>query len=184
MVKERLIKGVWQTVGVVATAFVLGLASTANATTYTDNVYIPTAQLQAAFLVETTTQFSATVSSSPWFVNTFTINVASQNPVTQCSTTTLVPCQLDQDVANMIAVSTNSYVYGWADGESSERYNDVLFISSFTTWCSSSSYWYPGVSTSTVIPQISSTTCNAVLDFIGNFIYTQFFSSPTVVPGH
>lgn len=102
------------------------LASELNAAV---NVYINTSApptLQADFIAAVTSQYNATVVKSPYFANTYSITINSKKVPSPCTGT--APCNLDKNVALMVANSTKTYEYGFANGMDEERLQNVYEI--------------------------------------------------------
>lgn len=93
------------------------------------NVYLTPASpasLQADFIANATTQYNATLVASPYFPGTFTLNLISKKVV--APPTTQLPCDLDKNLALLVANSTKTYDYGFSAGMDSERYQDVQWL--------------------------------------------------------
>jgi len=169
----------------------------ARSATYTYNIYLSTAITNPAtfsnqFLGSTTSQYTATVSSSPWFANTFDITILGNNPkwnpappppppppppVTAVSFDTTT---FQTDLQAMIGSSSMTYLGGWRDGESAERIQDINTLSSYQFNCSSVTYFAHTEGSSTTWDL---GTCEDAIADPTNDIYTQSFSTPTIVPG-
>lgn len=93
----------------IAMAIVL-LSANAKATTYTVNVYLPTAQLQSDFIANTTTQYQAVVTTAS-FANTYKVTISSKNPQP--------PTQ---------PFNHESYEMGFGDGQDDERWKNLTAI--------------------------------------------------------
>ncbi len=106
----------------------LFLASVSHAfysvVTSTDNV------LGQTFLGDISNQFLLGVSTNPFVSNTYQVNLLGLNPnyVAPGQVVPSLPSQLDQDLASLVAVGTNTYVYGFANGMDTERYADVNLL--------------------------------------------------------
>lgn len=95
------------------------------------NVYLgPNVPLsmQADFIANTTTQYQTTLVPSTYFPGTYTLTILGKNPPPQCGGVVVLPCNLDQDVTSMVAITTKSYDYGFANGMDTERQQDTDII--------------------------------------------------------
>lgn len=148
------------------------------------NVYLGSGvpvSIQADFIANATTYFNATLVPSSFFPGTYTLTVLGKNPPVQCGGTVTLPCDLDKDVASMVAVSTYSYIYGFRDGQEYERNHDLGTIGSFTMNCSSPTAF----SLAQMAPAgWSLGTCIDTLGTVSSTIYNQYYSSPTIVNGY
>lgn len=145
-------------------------------------VYVSSAAptgLQADFIQATTSQYLATVSTSIWFSNTFTVTLYGKNPYYKPPPP---PQTIDVQalINTFISVSTYTYVYGFADGQAYERKHDIKALGNFNVLCSSPTAFH--------LFQASTNTwdlgtCEDALSTASNFVYQQNFSTPTVVPG-
>ena len=147
--------------------------------------------LEQSFISATTSQYSATVIKNPLASNTWTMKLLGLNP------TYLPPVSSVDLLRSLVTVDSYTYVYGWADGMDYERTTELGFFTSpenqlgmpnggFFINCSSAPYWN-GMQVSTQTEQIvsiDSTTCNAVLSGVYNWIYQSEFSTPTIVNGY
>lgn len=113
--------------------------------------------LQSELLAHATNQYQATVTKSPYFNNTWTLNVSGRNPTppppppvqgapkdwqTQLDiTTTTLSALLPQ----FVKVSSDSYFYGWTDGVMYERTDNLNVANQYYVNCSSQTYFdnYP-----------------------------------------
>lgn len=138
------------------------------AVNYTANVYAPSQQLQKQFIADTTTQYQATVATSP-FANTFTITLSARYPSFQGPvqvSTSLVT--LDSIVNKLTTISTYTYVTGFANGMEYERYNNAALLGHFMMLCSTANAH-------------DFTICNTILGFSSDYILNQT-SGIVVVP--
>ena len=130
-------------------------------------------------LSQISNQFNASVMANPLAANTYQIRLFDLNPnyVTSPAVVTL------NDLANKLtAISTYTYVTGFASGELYERFNNAGSIGYFMGLCNNATNFYvmPGDSM-TWTTSIDSTTCNNVLGFMDNWIINQT-SGIAVVP--
>ena len=146
--------------------------------------------LEKDFIAQTTAQYAASVFVNPFVANTYQVQLFGPNP-------SFNPPPSNADLLNaLVSVDSYTYVYGWGDGESFERYHDLGYFTApigtvgmldggFFVNCSSPTYWNNIQYSSDTFQLVSmdSTTCNAVLSGVYNFVYQQYFSTPTVVPG-
>lgn len=172
---------------------IICLASSANAAMYAvvqTSTGAP-ASLQANFLASTTNQYQTKLIVNPFTPNTFQLMLYDYNPLYN-------PPVSNTDLLNaLVTVDSYTYVYGWADGETFERSHDLGYFTApvgqlgmpnggFFVNCSSAPY-FNGLqisSTTNQLVSIDSTTCNAVLSGVYNFVYQQFFSTPTIIGGN
>lgn len=130
--------------------------------------------LENAFLAATTTQFTATVVSNPFFANTYQVLLQDYNPgYTK-------PVTMQELLNSLVTVDSYTYVYGWADGESYDRTQTIGHVAQKSNLCASATNFQlieSGTAT------FNSATCHDVLGTILNDLYLLEFSSPTVVPG-
>lgn len=142
---------------------------------YTVNVYSPTPDLQKQFIADTTNQYQATVATSPYFANTYTLTLSSRNILSVPSKVLLDTATFSGWMDKAVLVSSQSYVNGWANGANYERYQELVMIGNIYNLCFSSS--------ALQVPQFSSSTCMLITTGISQAIYNMNFSTPTVVPG-
>jgi hypothetical protein len=83
------------------------------------------ASLQTEFIASATNQYVAVI--SPGFFGDTKLSLSAKRPATPCPPAKC-PCDLDKDLALLVATSTMTYVYGFADGMDTERYQDVQEI--------------------------------------------------------
>lgn len=124
---------------------------------------------ETSFIATTTNTYQATVSTNPFFANTFSMVIYGPNP-------SYNPPPTNADLLNnIVTVDSFTYVYGWADGASYQQYRDANAAGDFIVNCDSPTYWSAPIDT---------TTCYAVLGIMENFIYEESLSTPTTVPGN
>lgn len=164
-------------------AFLL-LTSTLHAFTQLTVSTAAPAGIEQQFIAATTNQFQAILTSNPLAANTYAIKLFGPNPNYQAPP--LVPTTLEA----ALSLGSTVYTYGWANGMDYERTKDLNFFlalpssttpGGFFVNCSSPAY-FNGIQYSSTTQQlvtIDTTTCNAVLSGVYNFIYQQFFSTPT-----
>lgn len=149
---------------------------------YTINVYIAdspeAASIKDSFIARTTDFFDATVKQSTFFTNTFSVNVKGLNPG-------YVPPAPDPGIAtletitrDLTAISTWTYVYGWADGTERERQSNADILGSYIVECSSPAHF--GVDPDA---EWSEGTCNTALMGPIQDIYEKSLEIP-VIQGH
>lgn len=170
------------------------LTATRNALA-TVNVYFsgPQAtQLQQNFLLDTTSQYQGLLSPSPYFANTYSLTLSQKNPpappAQSCDTDAelaLTTATLSGLISNLQQHDTDYYLNGWVNGQSYERWENLVTIGNYGVSCTSSVFTAPpGVSTTTwKVPPIDNTTCKFVLGYINQIIYQKNFALPTQVPG-
>lgn len=144
--------------------------------------------LQGDFIAMTTNQFLGALSQSPFQLNTYSLTITGKRPnppMTTCPPPSSIDTQLAIATATLAALSTDYYLNGWVNGQAYERYKNVSLLSGFAVSCATTSFPAPpGVATSTwVVPKLDSTTCSFVMGYAANYVYSQNFSSPTIVPG-
>lgn len=150
--------------------FLLGfLSATSHAAV---SISFQTVALQSDLVTMVTSYYVATVTPSPYFSNTYIINVTGKKSVQPSGPQ---PCELDKDILLMVRASTWSYVYGHASGQEYERASNVGTIAVAASNCNVASYF--GASTKTW----SVSTCTEALSNVSSSIYQQSFSSPTQI---
>jgi hypothetical protein len=133
---------------------------------------------EESFIAATTAQFTASVFKNPLASHTYQLTLFGPNP-------TYSPPLTQQDLLrSLVAVSSNDYVYGWADGRDSERWNDLGKVDYYAVNCSSVTMFDMQFGTTTNHVDIDQPTCNRVLAVLRDAIYQQFFSTPIVLGGH
>lgn len=130
------------------------------------------AGLEKTLLAAVTTQFNAVVKPNPFAANTYSVTIYGNNP--NYNAPTPPPSNLQES----LSLGATVYIYGFADGQNYERCQDLGHISTFLVNCSTPSYF--GSPSGFVW---SAATCNQALGTVSNFIYTQNFSTPTVIWG-
>lgn len=162
------------------------------AATYSFNVYLSTAfpnqpAAAANLIANVTSYYISTVSPSAFFSNTYNITLFAVNPkyvpppppvppkVVTFDTTTF-----QNDLQDMINNSSMTYLNGWADGEVNERQVDLNALGMYDLNCDSPTF-FTTVQSSTKTFDLG--TCEDALGNVSSFIYTQNFSTPTVIPG-
>lgn len=140
------------------------------------------AGLEAQFLANATNYLNGNIVPNPFAANVYQLTLYGLNP------NYVPPTKVSIDTTTWFQtisqVSSDTFVNGYADGLDDGRANDVDLIQGLTSVCNSSDVWYQGISTETVLPDISTFTCNIVLDYTSNLIYNQYFDTTTwVVPG-
>lgn len=138
------------------------------------NVSIPVS-LQTEFIQNTTSQYFGILTKSQNFADTYSFSITGKKPVVLPPPTTAIPCTLDETVQKIVEITTNSYVYGYRDGEQDERDRDLSMIGGYIVRCSSPTYF--GVSSSTW----NNGTCGTALMAPSQDIYQQNFSTPTIL---
>lgn len=163
-------------------ALSLLLTSTANGAV---NVYLSTtapAGLQNDFIANATNQYNASLKpgllAGSWDIRLFGKNSTYTPPVVSTSIITL-----DAITRNLMAISTDTYVYGYANGMQRERYEDLTAVGGFAINCSSLTFYKnmdprgPNFVTS-----IDSTTCNTVLGSLFAYINQKNYADPAPIP--
>jgi len=129
-----------------------------------------------------TTQFNVNLVVNPFFPDTYNMTLFGTNPNYNPPITTTDLLQ------NLVTVDSYTYVYGWADGTSYARAQDAAAAGLLYSACTSTMTFAvppPNVSTTSwVVPEISSVTCQFVVDYISDCIWGIIDSTPTVVPGN
>lgn len=165
-----------------ATVACVALSAGAMGATYAVNVSLPSAALAKDLLANATNQYIGTITPSAYFANTWTLTLTGKNPNYNpppppvSSTPTVDATQL---LGALVAVSTSTYPYGWADGMEYGRYLDLGRVSYYDINCSSPTVFDPNVSSATW----SVVTCNTALGVVHDSIYQLNLATPTVVPG-
>lgn len=137
--------------------------------------------LESGLIASATNQYNATLTANPFFPGTYQIQLISTNAAYN-------PPVTNQALLNaLVSVSTQNYVYGWADGIDWQRWHTLGFFNNqfdssrnYVVNCSSPSYWNSLQVSTSAFPLVSidSTTCMAILSGVYNDIYNEFFSTP------
>lgn len=143
-----------------AAAFVILLAHVCGRCSAAVNVYAPNAQVQEEFIASATAQWNVSLLPSAYFPGTFTMNIQSKKVLPPSGQ---AACDLDKDISLMVAASTWTYVYGFANGQQYERGRDLNTIGNMAVTCS------------------TETTCSEGLGNASSTIYQQNFADPTVI---
>lgn len=127
---------------------------------------------ETQFINATEAQFNAQVIPNPFASNTYSIKLYGPNPGFN-------PLVTNAQLLNALtAVSTGTYVYGFANGMTYQQTMEEGLVGSFGLNCSSSTVF--GVSTGTTF---DAPTCQAIIGTIEQALYQQSLSTPTVIPG-
>ncbi len=132
------------------------------------------ASLEKAFINSTTSQFSGTLSTNPFFAGTYQLKLDGLNPNYN------PPVQQKALLDSLVSISSYNYVYGWGDGESYQQYVDATQAQSFIVQCSTPSVFVDKTAFTT---PWDSQTCAATAWAMYQSIYQLHLSTPTVVPG-
>jgi len=138
--------------------------------------------LEQAFLAATTTQFNVSITSNPFFANTYQVKLLGTNPnyILPGQVAPSAPAQIDQDVALMVGISSFTYPYGWAAGMTCERSNDLDLLGQYFVNCSSvTAFEHVYSTTGTWNPG----TCSDTLMTLNDAIFQQNLSTPTPILG-
>lgn len=122
------------------------------------------ASLQADLISVATNTYTATITPSSFFSGSYTVNLISKKPappVIACPPSTA--CELDKDLALVVAASSWSYVNGFANGQDYQRNGDLEIAGVAYSACASTD------------------TCTAGAIRISNKIYQQGVDTPTVI---
>ena len=140
------------------------------------------AALERSFLAATTAQFNVSLSSNPFFPNTYQLTLYGSNPnyVLPGQVLPSAPCQLDKDVALMVGISSFTYPYGWAAGMYYERCQDLGILSNYFVNCSTATV-FQHVMGSTATWDLG--TCEDALYNVNEAIFERNLSTPVVLPG-
>lgn len=154
-----------QTILVVACVLFLGQNRGEAAPTYI--TYASSAPVGTQPAVEASIEAQWTTALNPFFPDT--LKIYGPNPLYN-------PPVTNADLLNAImTVDSYTYVYGWAQGMQYERNTDIGTLDDFVMNCSSPTFFG--------VVAIDTTTCVTVLEKLGDDIYTQNFSTPTIIPG-
>lgn len=123
--------------------------------------------VEQSLIASTTAQYLGTVFVNPLVSNTYQIKILGLNPNYQA------PAPPPTTLEQALSLGATVYVYGFVDGQSYERHHDLGTIQNYQVNCSSPTFFSVAV---------DSTSCNAILGQLANDIYTQNFSTPTVIP--
>lgn len=148
------------------------------------NVYFAAsapASLQTELIAALTSQYLVQLTPSSYFPNTYTATVTGINPSYQCggTVTVNVPCQLDMDVNNMVAVSTYTGTYMFGSGMVYQQDQQESFVAGMGTLCGSATSYNLIRTTTTTF---NTATCQDVTGTILNELYNEQLSTPTVIP--
>lgn len=139
------------------------------------NVYLAVgapAILQASLVADVTNQYEATIGQGFFGDTKITISARKTLPPqapAQC------PCDLDKNLALLVATSTTTFLYGYRDGEEDERKRNLGTVSFYAVNCSSAPLF--GASTETW----NTGVCGKAIWAPYWDIYWQSFSSPTII---
>lgn len=134
-------------------------------------------KLQKELIAYTTTYYSGTLTPSIAFPGNFYFKVTGKKGSLPPGPIPIHTLDLGDITKRLEAISSTTYVYGWADGAEGERARDLTTIENYATNCSSSPYfnvpstapWDAGV-------------CGASLGNAYNAIAIQNLSAPPVIP--
>lgn len=129
--------------------------------------------VEKALLAQTTTQFNASLIVNPLAANTYQVKLFGFNPAYQPPPPAPALINLDTLTTKLTAISTYTYVLGFASGMLYERNSDAAILGFYMNLCSSA--------TTFNLVKIDSTTCQGVLGFMDNWIIRQS-SGLAVVP--
>lgn len=131
--------------------------------------------LETQFLASTTNQYLAKITSNPLAENTYTLKLFDYN-------LSFNPEPTNKDLLNsIVTISSYTYAYGWADGESYNQSALIKLSTGYLINCSSPIAAFNLVRTSTAT--FDTETCYDVMQTLINAIYNMSLSTPTVVPG-
>lgn len=117
--------------------------------------------LQADAIALATTTYNATITASSFLPNSYTVNLVSKKPAVVCQQAPV--CDLDKDLALVVAASSWSYVNGFYDGLDDQRYADQIIAGNQYNSC------------------VSTDTCHSGATRIFNEIERQGVSTVTVI---
>lgn len=146
------------------------------------NVVITTIPaVEASFLASTTAQFQNILNPNPLASNVYSINLLGFNPnyVSPGQVVPSAPCQLDQDISNMVANSTWTYVYGFGDGMSYQQKSETGVVGYLQNLCSTATYFNLVQATTSTF---NKATCSDVIGTIENQLFNLSSSTPIVIP--
>lgn len=140
--------------------------------------------LQSELIAHATNQYQATVTKSPYFNNSWTLNVSGRNPTpppvqsapkdwqTQLDITTTTLSAL---LPELIKVSTDTYFYGWTDGVMYERNDNLYTADQYYIKCSSQTHFnnYPSTG------PWNASVCQWIITTIFQSIMNKSFPPPT-----
>lgn len=119
------------------------------------------ADLRADVIAVATTTYNATITASSFFPGSYTVNLLSKKPAVACEQAPV--CDLDKDLALVVAASSWSYVNGFANGQDYQRNGDLVIGGTVYSACTSTD------------------TCTSCAARISNAIYQQGVDTPTVI---
>lgn len=123
---------------------IMFLAQASHAATFTVSVSVSSsvanpASLQQSLLSNLTTGFYLGTVTPGILANTYNVKLTGKNPAFQPAGPSASLITLDSIVDKAIKMSTDTYVYGFANGMVYERNDDLRIISNFGATCSTSS---------------------------------------------
>lgn len=176
----KLKRGIWSLLLLVLVGGCLGNSRVEAATTYSTNIYTATTTYQTDLIASVTTQFQASMVKSKYDPNAWTINLNVENPPIICSTQTVLPCQLDQDVSTLNTlipfVSTWTYWNGYANGLTAQVYNEIGVVNGlFDTELATNTWLVPGTTQYMILTDTK--TINSVLGTVNYHIYQLLYGN-------
>jgi len=145
-------------------------------TTYTIYTYTSDPKIAAEIIANTTTQYVVSYSTKQYFSNSWFSTMISTRTGATCGGGGTEPCQLDQDINNMIAISTYTGVFMYGSGMTYQNKVDEGVLVSWDQLC--------GDPTNFTLIQATTATWNAATceDAISNALDNLFeleLSTPT-----
>lgn len=134
--------------------------------------------LSSEFLAETTSQWNASWKPGI-FANSWTVTISSKKPGGPGGSIDPKLITLDSVTQDLIKVSTQNYVNGWANGMSYERRTTLESTAYFYNLCFSTSNAYAVMPSSAM----SRETCTSVVAKISQAISKRDLSDPVPMPG-
>lgn len=132
--------------------------------------------LEAQFIAATTTQFTATVTSNPFFAGTYQISLLGLNPTyNPLITNAQLLEQINLDTQYIATVDSYTYVYGYAQGMTDQQTTEEGFVGSLGNLCGSPTN-YALIQTTT--GTFSQATCQDVVATIENQLFDLSLSTP------
>ena len=150
----------------------LGLAS-GEKTAWGYTVVNAPPAIESAFLANATNYFSADLIENPLFPNTYQLNIKGLNP-------SYVPTASVQQLLDTITtISTQTYVYGFADGMTYQQTIEEGSIGFRGNLCDSATSFMLNQSTTSTFDK---NTCSDVINTILNDLFQMSLSTPTPIP--
>ncbi len=133
--------------------------------------------MQNDVIATVTTYYNASVIPTPFFPNNRNVTIFSKKAI-------VVPpvdpglITLNTITNKLVAISSDTFVYGFADGLDYQRVIDLWRLGVYQVNCSSPTFFHPSITE----PPWNPSTCSAALGFAWEDIYNLKYSTPIVIP--